>query len=1176
MVGRGGAGGAAGEQGSRHRNGVAAYLAVHGLVGMPVGGRAGAVPVRLHLEADAAVDDIVASMQDSADWFIQSKRTAGKDKALRDAIRQWVAQDLEPTDRVVLASRDLNGLLRDLQPLIDRVSDGRGAPVSPAEQARLDVLVSLLQDGGSAEGAELLRRVVLLKAAVEDAGDAEQANAIALLAGTIVDPANAPAAFEALRGHMQVVASRREWSGIDDWVAAIEDAGVRVYADGAGAPGARAQAHRKAESLYREVLAQRHDMLDLSALRPGIGLVHAANLLRGWNVEWGPEGGESRHERRADLANMVRRNRRFVLTGYPGVGKSEALRQIAASLAADPSAPLPIHIDLRDVVSSIERADDLTLDLLLQRPSRLPAGSDAADVSATLRESALAGNAILLVDGLDETRRRRGVVALGLAQLIGQLPVATGFILSTRPSALDAAQGLDLEPVRLQPPDRLDVSLRGLLSEVSATIAPSERADWLVDRIAMLERSSKESEEIWKIPLLASLATFRIADGLSPQASPAELLNDVVTDSVKTWEEQKAAHRDGLDAEMRAEMLLDGFVTIGRLINDAGTASRDETLERVADALEGWGHPPKLKTLLAEQVLHFWDERVGVFIDNDGQLTARSRQFAELADVRWISTQGDDVKRDWLATALGDSDRMHTIRLAASHDATIRDALIQTASRANQAETRGRAIDWLSDFWPGWGDLDEAVTEEIVNSLADAAEDSLPLPDRGEGIIASIDRAQRRNDGDGWQCVIALAMADLNGAADDLRRQRLAALTLSDSRRALLEVLMGLLEAERESRALTEAERGSIEDLLIGARPAPTKRKSRESRVISFERSEYFVTGVGDVIRLAVDHVDELSASAPDAFYAIAHDLPMSTYEHVEEVLRPKGYEDPKPFAALRTPLLEWQNEFKDFHGFGWALRALSDLYANDEADSPTEMWRDSQLADFVFALGWGDSSLGALRAAAAEDPALIATWFAAVIESHGLRGPIVAAQARRVLADSDDQRDFLGLITTRPLLSRSMSHQIDCDSAVALAPGFASSSSLIAEQVFELTLNAHCPGVADVVADQTGPMMWRSRYLATIAGIANAPDREPWLTRCAEGDSAERSAVATILPQLEGQHDDMMATLASDRDATVRGRAGGAVAGATEWTCTRCYKIRQIGEVPCPECNQHPSWSSS
>jgi hypothetical protein len=1173
MTSGGGAGGAANEQGSLHRNGVAAYLAVHGLVGIPVAGLADAVPRRIHLEAATAVDDIVCAMQNQAIWYVQAKRRAGRDAALRGAIVQWIAQPLEPADRLVLASREFRGPLRNLQPVIDGVVADRGAPIAKGAQGNLNDLIGLLEDAGAADGQAMLLHLILLQCAVESPADPHEANAIAMLAGTIVSPTDAPAAFEALRNQMQHIAAQREWSEVDDWIGAIAAAGIEVYADADGAPGARAAADLRAIAVYREAVAARLDLLDLSTLDPGLGFVRVDNLLDDWEVEWESETAHPRDRLSAGLWSMVRRNPRFVLTGHPGVGKSEALRQISAAMAADPGAPVPIHVDLREVLAAIQRSEDVTLDLVLTQASRIAPVVAPEVMVRALRQAVLAGSAVLIVDGLDEARRRRGSVAVGLNQLVSQLPETTGFILSTRPSALDAVRALDMHAVRLQPPAHLAASLEAVLRVMAEQVDQAERAIWLAARLAVLKRHSQDSE-IWKIPLLASLATIRIGRDRTPASTAAGLLNDVVLDSVKSWEELKATHGDGLDDEMRAEMLMDGFVTIGRLLNESVDVSTDQARNALSWRLQSWGHSERLTELLAEQVVHFWDERVGIFVEHDGKLIARSRQFAEVADVAWIAPQPEEAKREWLRVAARDADRMHTVKLAASQDASIREGLIDLARRDIAPDLRDRAVAWLAEVWTGW-DPDNATIEQAIHVLADAAEDTLPVPDLGEGIIERLERAQRHRDGDGWHCVISLARAELTELQNTIRQERLASLELSDARRNLVELLIGLSSARREKRLLTEQEREGIERILAGTRPAAAVMVTRPDGAHSLDISEHFITGVAEVIDLALDHIDELPADAPAAFFDLTREMPMSVYERVETVLRARGIPDPKPFWTLKPAFEEMMEGFKDFHGLGWMLRQVAAMYP-DVVGPPVEMWRRTQLADFLFALGWGQAPVSEMRLAAKEDATILTTWFSAVITAYGLDGSLVATQARQTLACADKSRDALHVMTTRPLDPSDVVRQVDCPTASEVARAFSSSSPWIAGQAFDLVLNATCPAVADVIAGIDGAWMWRPHFLATIAALANTADTEGWIARTASADSAERAGLAVILPQLKGQHDGVAEALAQDNDATVRHYAGGSIDGATTWTCTWCYRLRPISEVPCATCHQSPPWARS
>jgi hypothetical protein len=72
-------GGAAYERGSGHRAAIAAHAVTHGLRGEPLRSFGlTAPPVRVHLEADTPVDDLVVTAADGARAFVQAKATGDK------------------------------------------------------------------------------------------------------------------------------------------------------------------------------------------------------------------------------------------------------------------------------------------------------------------------------------------------------------------------------------------------------------------------------------------------------------------------------------------------------------------------------------------------------------------------------------------------------------------------------------------------------------------------------------------------------------------------------------------------------------------------------------------------------------------------------------------------------------------------------------------------------------------------------------------------------------------------------------------------------------------------------------------------------------------------------------------------------------------------------------------
>src|SRR5208282_4102328 len=68
-----------------------------------------------------------------------------------------------------------------------------------------------------------------------------------------------------------------------------------------------------------------------------------------------------------DFLPTARRWPRMLLTGLPGMGKSTALEQAAARWAADAGAPVPVLVQLRDLVRRDPlRRTDITLPVLIE------------------------------------------------------------------------------------------------------------------------------------------------------------------------------------------------------------------------------------------------------------------------------------------------------------------------------------------------------------------------------------------------------------------------------------------------------------------------------------------------------------------------------------------------------------------------------------------------------------------------------------------------------------------------------------------------------------------------------------------------------------------------------------------------------------------------------------------
>ena len=214
--------------------------------------------------------------------------------------------------------------------------------------------------------------------------------------------------------------------------------------------------------------------------------------------------------------------KRFVLLGDPGSGKSSFLRHLALCLAGelrrhqgDDGVPdnaslsalrdwlldayTPIYVELRDLVRHVFTV----LPADAEQPASLPScddfwryvrqqalGDDLSELSGELQQLCASGQAILLLDGLDEVpqgedgRRRRQIKSL-VASLIAAYP-RLRIIITSRPHAyrrgdwaLDGFGRVELRPLSL---DRLHELALALFTRVRPA-DPAQSADDFVQAI---------------------------------------------------------------------------------------------------------------------------------------------------------------------------------------------------------------------------------------------------------------------------------------------------------------------------------------------------------------------------------------------------------------------------------------------------------------------------------------------------------------------------------------------------------------------------------------------------------------------------------------------------------------------------------------------------------------------
>jgi|SRR5215472_12475094 len=240
-------GGQANEAGSLYRNGVAAYLATHGLAGRGVeaAGYAekGPAPVRLAFETGEAVDDIRCELSNGTVLRVQAKLECGNNRHLAATVAQWAGEvhSLRPGDMVGLATGQPKGPVRELGRALDRRR--RSVPGShPAgERAALAAPRRRFPAGTPDEVADRVLQSAFVMVVAASSPREEGFRSVAnLLDGTVVAPGSGSAAIEALQRAFQEQAALGAGSEVGDWLRVLAHLTVSPDDAGTTGPGRRA------------------------------------------------------------------------------------------------------------------------------------------------------------------------------------------------------------------------------------------------------------------------------------------------------------------------------------------------------------------------------------------------------------------------------------------------------------------------------------------------------------------------------------------------------------------------------------------------------------------------------------------------------------------------------------------------------------------------------------------------------------------------------------------------------------------------------------------------------------------------------------------------------------------------------------------------------------------------
>lgn len=1052
---KGDGGGVGNERGSAHRRGLAVLLAATGLVERDLVLPSGEtfVPDRLEFETDQPTDDVTCISTTGRRIFFSAKRKTGDDdNSLGKTVTQWVAQARsgQPGDVLGLATAQLTSTVEHIRLALKRHHQQPGTTGSADELKALKALKKRIEAAAPGElelQARVLDAAYVLEVKAVDAEDEDFHVAADRLENSIVPVGQGLAAARALSSAFHDQASQKSGSGVADWVKILVDAGLTVYADGNGPAGAAENARQVALQDYAARLAGQLGRVDLALLVDDVATLTVDGLADGLRVSvYGP--GHVRREQEL-LQVIARRWPRMLLTGLPGMGKSTALRQLAARWATDTTAPTPLLIRLPEVAARCEHPSAVTLGMLCEVAAGTAPGEQRPVLAAALQQACERGHAVLLLDAFDECGHRRALLAEGLGAVLSALP-QVGVVLATRESGVRSAQRLELPAAELATPRNLDMILHQLLDRVATVrqIEADQRDAWIARRRTWLSDARRAHPGIGSVPLFAILMALAMTQSeQTPSAQgQATLLRDAVTESVHRWERRRPGDADTAD---QAAQLLHGFAALGELMAGSGSASRAEAGRALATMLDQqWDlrarGPVGVRTDL---ILQFWDEQMGVFVARADRIEARSRVFAEIGAAMAVPLLDNQAQvADWVAAAVTDPGRRTTLLLAGELDPRVLTALLADAGGAPATRAlAAAAIISRSTL------ADETQYARLLQLLADAsvqAEAQTGQPD----VL---------DDWDAWP-VAALAGLRLPASLRDQRRQALARLCDTDDQRLVTAALVALADAAADrGRPLNEEQARVVRQALADASP------DSRGNVIAHRRGGQ-QPGLIQVAVESIGHLEILGADMVEHICEIAKGATLGTYADIEEELKAHGY-SPAPAVIVSMPeqlstLVATVNNDDQVLPL---LRAAQSMSRGSGECSDRDRWRLPDLCALFDLIHPQNSSIsGFFDAIQSDADSVRAGWLAAAVAAADLDPAAVAMQAEAAAAEHDRhfQPTVWNLLTAPapdgpPAVTAA---RLDSTALDALVNALTTDSEWIAESALELLQNVTTEQLGD------------------------------------------------------------------------------------------------------------------
>jgi hypothetical protein len=1161
-------GGQGNEAGSVYRRGIGAILATHGLrekgiaaLEMP---DSGTYPVAIAFETLDAVDDIRCELSDGTCLYLQSKRTYGKDTTFKSAVAQWMAmlERLRDGDRLVIVSAEAKGEVAALPSALRKRRAG-GVLTAPEKDAVAALADAAGLSATSPRFDELCAVGHAWHASANSRFDLGYQLCAEMLDGVVVEVSHGGGALDVLVAGLHSDAGIATRSTLRDWWKRLDDARIPLIGSASGSAARRLTAERDAERCYREGLTRGMDVVDFSLLSDALAPLAVPDLLSTVVVAFDPDASWGN-----GLPDAVRRYQDLVLVGHPGAGKTTAVRQLAARFASDDDAPLPIVVKLCRIRSAIGDPNDVTLELLVtDAVAHVPEQHRTVMAEIACRKLT-SGFALLICDGLDECRARASAVVDGLVQLKRQFGPDVGVLLTTRASALRSARKVECQVTHLLAPTRAhevqSQALRAAMKQLG--LSPGEQTR----REQRLKRIQDEQPAITSVPLLGNLVAVLVGLGRDSNLDGvADLLGQVIKEALSRWEANR-----GDSTKIEPHLLWDGYVAIGHLVAETGTATRSEATSRVAAKLrESWGKAGREAEALADEVVDFWDTIIAVFIeDGAGILVPRSRVFADLADAVWMIDASRSEQISWIEQVLADETRSDSFVLAVSKDQAVADLALAFTT---DIDVRRVLVECLCDAAERI-QLGEACIESMLNTLVERADDAAdwfpqgPVP--GESELFWSQDAQDKKDGRAWLFVRRAAMLPLPPRLRAERDNLIARVSRDPERSATAAVLAATTDATHDGRPLNAEEHARVAALLALPLPSDTDRLIQTKRnTFSIRPTEPMLSGRPDAVLRATRILEELPQDIVHGLAEFTSWIPERYASEIEgEIVRrglsytvadnlaerwrwPTIFDEP---SALPIALIDVGLPTQISAGAAWWCREFFTLYR---------------------LMNVGKARAVELRYLNAEPArSTLVRLVQIYCAVNDLNPDTLAAQVARA---ADGGEEALRHLQHLAYLNNSSAPQtrslavINAEQRTTLRAALTSPSGWLGLLAFMVSRSATDDELSAMLIADVATMHPHSQQWAVFAACHLATDPIGVGERFADAPGGARAAAAGYLEKFGGTSEAAAALIRrflNDDDLRVQlaaGYRGPVDAVAKVWTCWSCLRANDIAAEDCTHC---------